>query len=84
KNAGKVVGTVGIIREAKELAVVSHASHLDMPAPEEYTSFHRVPEKKVTGIAAEATAIDRIRSHIAPRPMTPRAETSTVKVALVN
>lgn len=89
ENAGKVVGTVGIIREAKELAkteiaATSQASHLDMPAPEEYTAFQRIPDQIVKRVAAEQAAVDRIRSDIRPRPMTPRAETATVKVALVN
>lgn len=83
-SGGKVVGTMGIVREAKAALAETESSHLDFPDAEEFTQVHPIPRIFQPKTAVEASELDRIRSRIRPRPMKPLVRTATVAIALAN
>lgn len=86
---GRILGAVGIVREAKSSLHGSNAHHLAFPRPEEFTSRQRtVPHTapKSTERAVDPTApIPGLRVAVQPRSMTPQPSAhSTESVALAN
>lgn len=96
-KAGRVISTLGVIREAKN-ATPAGNSHLSFPKPEEFTRLQKMarsvslepvpsrkPERAVQPHPGISPELARLRSAIQPRPLRPASEEAgSEEVALTN